>query len=51
MKIRWNILYQYKQTKKNCQDFCQEVLECLGIDTKNLYNKNNAYGKFITEIK
>jgi hypothetical protein len=45
----WNKTKMYDVRKANCQDFAEEILKSLGIDSKSLYD--SAVGQFLTEIQ
>lgn len=47
--VRWNVLYTYDKTTKNCQHFVEDLLEELGIDN-NLAFKG-AMGQFLKSMR
>jgi len=46
---RWNVLYKYNNLSKNCQHFCEEILDHLGIDHKMKFS--GQLGDYLKKLK
>lgn len=46
---RWNVLKTYNSISANCQMFCEDLLECLGVDSHLKYT--GCLGKILKDMK